>query len=140
LPIDKTTVSWKKKICVIAHDKMKPTLVSFLKERQDWLWGRKLVATGLTANFMEHELLSVQVEHVHPGREGGFRELTEKVNSGEIGLVLFFRDPEISQDYEADIVSLVKACIKQNIPLASNPASAELLIIGMIRMEASVRK
>jgi methylglyoxal synthase len=40
------------------------------------------------------------------------------------------------QDYEADVVALVKACIKQNIPLASNPASAELLIIGMIRMEA----
>lgn len=130
----------EKKICVIAHDKMKPALVSFLKERQDWLWGRKLIATGLTADFVEHESLSVQVEHVNPGREGGFRELTEKVNSGEIGLVLFFRDPEISQDYESDIIALVKACIKQNIPLASNPASAELLIIGMIRMEASIRK
>ncbi len=130
----------EKKICVIAHDKMKPTLVSFLKEREDWLWGRKLIATGLTAEFMEHESLKVQLEHVHPGREGGFRELTGKVNNGEIGLVLFFRDPEMSQDYEADIIALVKACIKQNIPLASNPASAELLIIGMIRMEASVRK
>lgn len=127
----------EKKICVIAHDKMKPALVSFLKEREDWLWGRKIIATGMTAEFMEHEDIKVQVEHVHPGREGGFRELTEKVNQGEIGLVLFFRDPEIVQDYEADIIALVKACIKQNIPLASNPASAELLIIGMIRMEAS---
>lgn len=125
------------KICVIAHDKMKPTLVSFLKEREDWLWGRKLIATGMTAEFMEHQDLKVEVEHVHPGREGGFRELTDKVNQGEIGLVLFFRDPEIVQDYEADIIALVKACIKKNIPLASNPASAELLIIGMIRMEAS---
>ncbi|MBL0315089.1 MAG: methylglyoxal synthase [Flavobacteriales bacterium] len=127
----------EKKICVIAHDKKKPALVSFLKEREDWLWGRKIIATGMTAEFMEHEDIKVQVEHVHPGREGGFRELTEKVNQGEIGLVLFFRDPEIVQDYEADIIALVKACIKQNIPLASNPASAELLIIGMIRMEAS---
>lgn len=127
----------EKKICVIAHDKMKPTLVSFLKERENWLWGRTLIATGLTAEFMEHQDLKVQVEHVHPGREGGFRELTEKVNHGEIGMLIFFRDPEIVQDYEADVIALVKACIKQNIPLASNPASAELLIIGMIRMEAS---
>jgi methylglyoxal synthase len=52
-------------------------------------------------------------------------------------MVLFFRDPEIVQDYESDIVALVKACIKHNIPLASNPASAELLIVGMIRMEAA---
>jgi len=88
----------EKRICVIAHDSMKPTLVSFLKE--------------------------------------GFIELEAMVNRDEIAMVLFFRDPEIVQDYEADVVSLVKACIKQNIPLASNPASAELLIIGMIRMEA----
>ncbi len=126
-----------KKICAIAHDKMKPVLVSFLKERQDWLWGRKLISTGLTAEFIQHEDLKVDVEHVHPGREGGFKELTEKVNNGEISLVIFFRDPEIVQDYEADVLQLVKACIKQNIPLASNPASAELLIVGMIKMEVS---
>jgi len=128
-----------KKICIIAHDKMKPALVSFLKEREDWLWGRKLIATGLTAEFLEHEDLKVAVEHVNPGREGGFRELTEKVDAGEISMLVFFRDPEIVQDYEADVVQLVKSCIKNNIPLASNPASAELLIVGLIRMEASKR-
>jgi methylglyoxal synthase len=128
-----------KKICIIAHDKMKPALVAFLKEREDWLWGRKLIATGLTANFVEHQDLKVDIEHVHPGREGGFMELKEKVEAGEIAMVIFFRDPEIVQDYEADVVQLVKACIKRNIPLASNPASAELLIVGMIRMEASKR-
>jgi len=52
-------------------------------------------------------------------------------------MALFFRDPEIVQDYEADVVEFVKTCIRQNIPLASNPASAELLIVGLIRMEAS---
>jgi len=130
----------EKKICVIAHDKMKPALVAFLKEREQWLWGRKLVATGLTAEFMEHEALRVELEHVHPGREGGYRELAEMVNTDKIGMVIFFRDPEIVQEYHEDVVTLVKACIKQNIPLASNPASAELLIIGMIRMEASKKQ
>jgi methylglyoxal synthase len=128
-----------KKICVIAHDTMKPTLVAFLKERADWLWGRKLVATGLTAEFMKHESLSVDIEDVQPGRDGGYRQLREQVDAGEIEMVLFFRDPEIVQDYEADVVALVKSCIKHNIPLASNPASAELLIVGMIRMQASKR-
>ncbi|MFM7310873.1 MAG: methylglyoxal synthase [Flavobacteriales bacterium] len=128
-----------KKICVIAHDAMKPALVAFLKERADWLWGRKLVATGLTAEFMKHEALAVDIEDVQPGRDGGYRQLREQVDAGEIEMVLFFRDPEIVQDYEADVLALVKSCIKQNIPLASNPASAELLIVGMIRMQASKR-
>jgi len=127
----------EKKICVIAHDSMKPALVSFLKEREQWLWNRKLVATGLTADFMAHEAMQLDIQHVNPGRQGGFKELETMVNQGMIAMVLFFRDPEIVQDYEADIVALVKACIKHNIPLASNPASAELLIVGMIRMEAS---
>ena len=127
------------KICIIAHDKMKPRLVEFLREKENWLWGKKLIATGLTAEFLEHEDFKVEVEHVNPGREGGFKELEAKVKSGDIGMVLFFRDPEIVQDYEDEIVQFVKTCIKENIPLASNPASAELLIVGQIRMEASRR-
>lgn len=127
-----------KQIGIIAHDKMKPALVAFLKERQQWLWGRSFVATGLTADFIEHEM-ELRIDHLQPGRDGGFKELTKRVENGEIEMVIFFRDPEITQDYEADIVALVKACIKENIPLASNPASAELLIVGMIRMEASKR-
>ncbi len=127
------------KICIIAHDKMKPKLVEFLKEKQDWLWGKELIATGLTADFVEHQDFKLPVEHVSPGREGGFKQLREKVSGGEINMVLFFRDPEIVQDYEDDIVQFVKTCIRENIPLASNPASAELLIVGMIRMEASHR-
>ncbi len=127
----------EQKICVIAHDKMKSQLVTFLKEKSDWLWGRKLIATGHTAELLRQEALKVEVESVHRGRDGGFQQLTDRVNRGEISIVIFFRDPEIDHEQEHDIIQLVKACIKQNIPLASNPASAELLIVGLIRMEAA---
>lgn len=128
-----------KKICVIAHNRMKPELVEFLKQHEDWVWGRNLISTGLTADLLKTELNKVSIEAVSPGRSGGFLELREKVLAGEIDLVLFFRDPEIIQDYEADVISFIKSCIKTNIPLASNPASAELLIVGFIRMEAALR-
>ncbi len=124
------------KIAIIAHDSMKPRLVEFLKEREQWLWDRSFVATGLTADFVEQGG-NLKVNHLQPGREGGYRQLTEMASNGELSMVLFFRDPEIVQDYESDVVDFVKTCIRQNIPLASNPASAELLIVGLIRMEAS---
>lgn len=127
----------EKKICVIAHDKMKPELISFLKERADWLWGRKLIATGQTARLVSNEGMKVDVEAVRRGRNGGFKDLTDRVNKGEISVVIFFRDPEIEQEQEQDIIALTRACIKNNLPLASNPASAELLIVGLIRMEAA---
>ena len=42
-----------KKIVLIAHDRMKPKMAEFIKERADWLWGKELVATGRTAEHME---------------------------------------------------------------------------------------
>jgi methylglyoxal synthase len=125
-------------IALIAHDSRKPLLVNFLAEREQWLWGREFVATGLTAEVLEKGL-SLNVRHLAPGREGGYRELTRMADSGELAMVVFFRDPEIAQDYEKEIVEFVMTCIRENIPLASNPASAELLIIGMIRMEGAKR-
>jgi len=125
-------------IALIAHDSRKPALVDFLSEREQWLWGREFVATGLTAHFLETGM-KLNVQHASPGREGGYRELTRLANEGQLSMAIFFRDPEITQDYEADVAEFVRTCIRENIPLASNPASAELLIIGMIRMEGSRR-
>lgn len=72
-----------------------------------------------------------------PAREGGFVELTSMAQRGELSLVLFLRDPEIVQEYESEVIEFVKNCIRENVPLASNQASAELLIVGLIKMEAS---
>ena len=100
--------------------------------------GRKLVATGLTADFVEGDL-SVEVEHVSAGKEGGYRELTELVSTDQVELVFFFRDPEIVQDYENEVVEFIKACNRKNLPLATNPATAELIMLGLIRRESAQR-
>lgn len=126
-----------KPIAIIAHNIMKPTLVEFLKDREAWFWGRKLVATGLTAEFLEQDGIDAEVEHLSPGKQGGYTELRQRSENDEFGMVLFFRDPEITQDYEDEIVEFVKSCNRHNIPLATNPASAELLILGLIRKEAA---
>lgn len=129
----------KKKIAVVAQDRMKPVLVSFLRERQDWLWGRTLVATGLTADFVEQEHFKVKIEHLSAGKEGGYRELKDMVDAGEIDMAFFFRDPEIVQEYEQDVTDFLRSCNRQNIPLATNPASAELVILGLIKKENAAR-
>ena len=128
-----------KNIALVAHDSMKPELGRFLQDRKDWLWGRHLIATGLTADFLDNSSFECSVEHLNMGKEGGYRQLTERVNKGEIHMVFYFRDPEITQDYEEDIIAFVKACNRANIPLATNPASADLMIIGTITKESSER-
>ncbi len=128
-----------KKIAVVAQDRMKPLLVSFLRERENWLWGRTLVATGLTADFVEQEHFKVSIEHLSAGKEGGYRELKQLVEAGEIDMAFFFRDPEIVQDYEQDVIEFLRSCNRKNIPLATNPATAELIILGLIKMESAER-
>ena len=122
-----------KNIAIIAHDNLKEDIVRFLKERQDWIRGVNLIATGRTAEFVEDGKVS-NVQHLKRGRSGGYNEITEKIKEGKIDIVIFFRDYEVESHHE-DIQRLLATCNKYNIPLATNYATAELLIIGLIRKE-----
>ena len=125
------------KIAVIAHDKFKQDLFLFLSEKKSWFYGREIIATGRTADFLEKRDINLPLSHVNKGSEGGYLQITDMINSKGIGMVFFFRDSEIDQPYHQDIIDLLNACDKNNIPVSTNQSAAELLIIGKIRMEAA---
>ncbi len=122
-------------IVVLAHNKKKAELKDFLKEREEWLWGRSLIATGRSAELLEEADLKVPLRHLSPGKSGGYEQITELIKSGKVDMVIFFQDHEIKEQYHMDILNLLEACNMSNIPLATNSASAELLIIGLIRKQ-----
>ena len=126
-----------KKIVVIAHDKHKEELFSFLNQRRSWFFNREIVATGRTAEFLEKESLDIPLSHVKKGSDGGYIQITDMISNNEIDMVFFFRDASIDKEYHQDIVNLLNACDSNNIPLSANHSGAELLIIGKIRMEAA---
>lgn len=125
----------EKNIVVIAHDRKKPVLKTFLEQREQWLTGRTIIATGRTAEFIEGTLSRLKIHHLNQGRSGGYNEITELIRQDKVQLVFFFHDPEVEYAYHPDIKALMDSCVEQNIPLALNGRSAELLIIGQIRME-----
>lgn len=122
-------------IVVIAHNRKKPALMEFLLEREQWLMDRTIVATGKTAEFIEQSDSKLKIKHLSQGRSGGYNEITELIEKGKVKLVFFFHDPEVDYAYHPDIRTLMDACVEGNIPIALNGSSAELLIIGLIRME-----
>jgi len=126
-----------KNIVVIAHDAKKNDLVEFLKERLDWIQGVNLLATGRTAEFIEAQ--GMAVKHLSPGLSGGYIQITEMIGRGEVDIVIFLRDHKLVQPHHEDIRRLLEECNVHNIPLATNIASAELLILGLIKKEASER-
>ena len=81
--------------------------------------------------------LNLPLIHVKKGSDGGYLQIIDMIKNGEVGIVFFFRDATIIQPYHDDIIKLLNSCDLENIPLSTNKAGAELLIIGKIRMEAS---
>ncbi len=125
------------KIAIIAHDGKKAEMVSFLMKHLDLLKEEKitLVATGTTGSHAEEA--GLRVSKVLTGPKGGDAQIAAMVANGEIGMVFFFRDPLGMHPHEPDIAMLMRICDVHNIPLATNPASAQLLIKGQILAQSS---
>ncbi len=127
-----------KNIVIIAHDVKKPEMVQFLEDRKEWIYGVNLIATGRTAEYVEAQ--GKKVEHLSPGTAGGYLEITDRIKRKEVDIVIFLRDPLIKQGHHEDIQKLLEACNMYNIPLATNYASAELMILGQIKKEDYERR
>ncbi len=119
------------KIAIIAHDGKKAEMVSFLSEHHTILKqeGIQLIATGTTGSFVEKG--GLEVEKVASGPLGGDAQIAAQITEGKIHMVFFFRDPLDKHPHEPDILMLMRICDVHNIPLATNPASAELLLKGL---------
>ena len=115
-------------IAIIAHDGKKAEMIQFLMDYKVVLIKKEihLFATGTTGK--KAEKAGFNVTKVLSGPMGGDAQIAAKVAEGTIDLVIFFRDPLEKHPHEPDIFMLMRLCDVHNIPLATNPATAELLI------------
>lgn len=115
-------------IAVIAHDGMKAEMVQFLNKHKDILIreGIKLIATGTTGG--KAEKAGFKVKKMLSGPLGGDAQIAARVAEGKTKMVFFFKDPLASHAHEADINMLIRVCDVHNVPLATNSATADLLL------------
>ncbi len=120
-----------KTIAIIAHDGKKAEMVQFLNEHREALQAKDihLIATGTTG--AKTEISGFEVEKLLSGPVGGDAQIAAKVAEGQVQMVVFFRDPMDKHPHEPDIFMLMRICDVHNIPLATNPATAKLLIQGI---------
>ena len=117
------------KIAVIAHDGKKPEMVAFLLQNKDKLSQADIVATGTTGTHAENAGLSVK--KMLSGPMGGDAQIATLAATDELDMIFFFRDPQGKHPHEPDIQMLMRICDVHNIPLATNPATAQLLLDGL---------
>ncbi len=119
-------------IALIAHDKKKELMVDFCIAYKGILSKHNLCATGTTGSLII-EATGMNVNLFLSGPQGGDQQIGARIAYNEIDLVLFFRDPLTAQPHEPDVSALFRLCDVHNIPLATNSATAEVLIRGLER-------
>lgn len=119
-------------IALIAHDQKKELMVQFAIAYKFILQKHSLFATGTTGGLVA-DATGLQVHRFLSGPQGGDQQIGARIAYNEIDLVLFFRDPLTAQPHEPDVNALFRLCDVHNIPLATNVATAEVLIQGLER-------
>ncbi|HET7580584.1 MAG TPA: methylglyoxal synthase [Bacillales bacterium] len=115
------------KIALIAHDKKKPDIIQFATAYKPILGNHELFATGTTGKKISEET-GLEIHRFQSGPLGGDQQIGAMIAKNEMDMVLFFRDPLTAQPHEPDITALIRLCDVYEIPLATNMASAEILM------------
>jgi len=119
-------------IALIAHDRKKDTIVNFAVAYQQMFAKAKLFATGTTGLRIQ-EATGLTVHRFQSGPLGGDQQIGALIAENQMDLVIFFRDPLTAQPHEPDILALLRLCDVHNIPVATNIATAEILVKALDR-------
>lgn len=114
-------------IALIAHDKKKQAIIHFTIAYKHVLEKHQLFATGTTGKKITDET-GLSIHEFQSGPLGGDQQIGAKIANNEMDAVIFFRDPLTAQPHEPDVSALMRLCDVHLIPLATNPAAAEIMI------------
>jgi methylglyoxal synthase len=123
-----------KRLAVIAHDNKKVDLVAWATFNRETLARFSLIATRHTARLLERKI-GLPVEELLSGPEGGDTQIAARVATRQVDAVFFFVDPLAAQPHEPDIRALLRVCNVHNVPLATNLATADLIITAFAGLE-----
>ena len=115
------------KIALIAHDQKKDEMVNFTIAYEHIFQKHELFATGTTGQRSMGET-ELSITRLQSGPLGGDQQIGAMIAENELDLVLFFRDPLTAQPHEPDVTALLRLCDVYGIPLATNIATAEILL------------
>lgn len=127
-------------ITLMAHDKKKELMVQFCTAYKSVLSKHNLSATATTGRLVA-EAIGLPVTLYLSHNQGGHQQVDARIAYNEIDLVLLFTDPNNSDPWEdQQVVQTLHLCDAHNVPMATNLATAEMLILGLQRGDLDWRE
>ena len=119
-------------VVLIAHEAKKKLMQNFCIAYRGILSRHDIYATETTGRLVE-EASGIQVHKFLAGHLGGVQQIATQIESNQMDLVIFLRNPMDHITPDNDFLNISTLCDIHNIPLASNLASAELMIKSLER-------
>lgn len=114
-------------------------MVNFVTAYESVFHGHQLYSTG-TTGLRIMERTDLDIHRFQSGPLGGDQQIGALVAENEMDLIIFLRDPLMAQPHEPDIIALLRLCDVQGIPVATNVASAEILVKALQRGDFAWRE
>lgn len=124
---------------LMAHDAKKKLMQNFCIAYRGILSRHSLYATGTTGRLIE-EVTNLSVHKYLAGPLGGKQQLGAQIAQNDIDALIFLRDPTDAKPHEPDVNDVIKLCDMHNIPMASNLATAELIVLALDRGDLDWRE
>lgn len=117
-------------VALIAHDDKKDDLARFVLEHKSLFSRFALIGTGTTARIIS-ENTGLEVKRLMSGPLGGDQQIGGAIAEGKVLAVFFYRDPLTAQPHEPDVSALLRICDVHNVPLSTNRATSEALVLWL---------
>ena len=117
-------------IAIIAHDTKKELMTQFCIAYCGILSKHNLYATDITGKYIS-EATGLHIERLLAGSQGGEEQIASRISFNEIDVLLYFRDTRNADGIRENEANILRLCAVHNIPLATNIATAEALILAL---------
>ena len=119
-------------IGLIAHNSKKKLMQNLCIAYRGILCKNELYATATTGRLIE-EVANLNVHKFLAGHLGGVQQMCSQIEQNQLDMIIFIRDPQTPQSHEPEVNNIFRLCDMHNIPLATNLATAEMLIKSVER-------
>ena len=126
-------------IGLIAHDSKKTLMQNFCIAYRGILCKHELFATETTGRLVE-EVTNLTIHKFLAGHLGGMQQLGSQIAQYGFDALLFLRDPSAPKPHEPNVNDVVRLCDMHNVPMATNLATAELVVLALDRGDLDWRE